>query len=168
MLKALCIIIGTFGPAKECQKNLELDKHLTSISASTLKEVLKQSHIQLFGVPASINRINMAWAQIALENGRGRFVYNYNLGNIGTHATKYIRPFYKVATSRFRSFLSFKEGAKAYWQLLYNNCPITLKVFDTGDVKASAISLKRCNYYEADLDFYYHNMRSLFVQANKL
>lgn len=168
MIKAICLILGTFGSAKECSKHLELDKLQTSVSEIELKNVLKDTHYSIFHNFPSENRINMAWAQIAIENGRGKYVYNYNLGNIGTYANKYSKPFYKVAGSRFRAFFSIKEGAKAYWSYLKEKCKIALFQFDTGNVKESASSLKRCNYYKSDLDTYYVSMQSLFVHANKL
>lgn len=167
MIKALCIIIGTFSPTKECAKNLEMNKLQTSIEVQELKDVLQEAHLDIFGKPASINRINMAWAQIAIENGKGKLVYNYNLGNIGAHATKNTKPFYRVAGSKFISFLSFKEGAKSYWKFFKNKCRGSLAYFDLGDTKNSARMLKNCNYYESDVDFYYLNMRSLFVEISK-
>lgn len=167
MIKALCIILGTLSHSKECAKNLEMKKNQTSISASALKQVLQESHIEVFGEKANINRINMAWAQIALENGKGKLVYNYNLGNIGAHATKNTKLFYRVADSKFRSFLSFREGAKNYWKILKNRCPGSLRYFSFGDVKSAATMLKTCNYYESDLDLYYKNMNSLFKESFK-
>ncbi len=168
MIKSLCIILGTFGPAKECDKNLELKKTQTSIQVSSLKEVLRDTHVEVFGDSASVAKINMAWAHIAIENGRGKLVYNYNLGNIGTHATKATVPFYKVAGSRFRSFLSFKEGARTYWKLLKNKCRIALFYFNAGDAKSAAFSLKNCGYYVSDAQEYYMGMQSLFVETSKI
>jgi hypothetical protein len=167
MIKALCIIIGTLSPAKECAKNLEMKKNQTSIEVSELKEVLQESHIEVFGTKANVNKINMAWAQIALENGKGKLVYNYNLGNIGAHATKNTKPFYRVAGSKFISFLSFKQGAKTYWKVLKNRCPGSLSYFSSGDVKSAATMLKNCNYYESDLDSYYFSMNSLYKESFK-
>lgn len=167
MIKALCIILGTLSPTKECAKNLEMKKNQTSIEVYALKKVLQESHIEVFGNKANLNKINMAWAQIALENGKGKFVYNYNLGNIGAHAIKNTRPFYRVADSKFRSFLSFKEGAKNYWTYLKNKCPGSLNYFNTGDVKSVVTILKKCNYYESDVDLYYLNMNSLFKESFK-
>ena len=120
MIKSLCIILGTFGPVEECSANFEIKKHQTPIQEEKLKEVLKETYLEVFDKPASKNTVNMAWSQIALENGKGKLVYNYNLGNIGAHVNHATRAYYKVASSRFRSFLSFHEGARNYWKVIKN------------------------------------------------
>lgn len=168
MIKTICIVLATLGATIECPDSLEMIKKKTPIQELELKTILQESHLQVFGKPGSINRINMAWAQIAFENGRGKLVYNHNLGNIGTHVRKSIKPYYKVADSRFISFLSFKEAATAYWQVLKNNCPGSLKSFDLGDPKSSSIMLKKCKYYTLDSETYFFSLNSLFSYSFKV
>lgn len=168
MIKTICIVLVALGSSVECPESLEMIKKKTPIQELELKKILQESHLQVFSKPASVNRINMAWAQIAFENGRGKLVYNHNLGNLGTHVRKSIKPYYKVADSRFIYFFSFEEAATAYWKVLKNKCPGSLKSFDLGDAKNSSIMLKKCKYYTADTESYYFSLNSLFLDSFKI
>ena len=167
MIKIICMVLLAFTTSNKCSKSLETKKYLTPISEIDLKSVLYETHIEVFNTKPSIHKVNMAWAQIAIENGRGNLVYNYNLGNIGIRGSKARKPFYQVAGRGFQAFASFKDGAKTYWSLLKNKCKGSLHYFNLGDVKSSALTLKRCNYYELDVDSYYKSMNSLFIQTSK-
>lgn len=167
MIKAICLILALLDSPMVCPVNLETKKFKTPIEEIELKQVLQETHLEVFGQPASKNKINMAWAQIAFENGRGKLLYNYNLGNIGAHATKSTVPYYRVADSRFRSFFSFKEGATIYWQTLKNRCPGSLLYFNLGDARNSSVQLKNCRYYTADLEAYFLSLNSLFSESSR-
>jgi hypothetical protein len=148
-------------------KKLRVKKILTEISETDLKELLAKTHLEVFNKPASDKRIHMAWAQIAFENGRGKKVYNYNLGNIGGHPTTPVLPYYRVAGSRFRSFESFEEGAKFYWQHLKERCSGALPYFDLGDPYTASIALGKCGYYRSDVEHYLKNLSSLYFESYK-
>ena len=105
----------------------------------------------------------MSWAHVALENGQGKYIYNYNLGNIGVGK---LQPYYKVAGSKFRAFSSFEEGGKAYWTHLKNKCQAALSNFDWADISKVIIHLKKCGYYEVSSEHYQKLMNSLFWQAH--
>lgn len=155
-------------PAKDISlNNLKNKKFLTEINEEELKEVLAKAHIAVFHKPASAKRIHMAYAQIAFENGKGKKVYNYNLGNIGGNYKSPTEPYYKVAGSRFKSFNSFYEGAIDYWLHLKSRCSMSLNYFDAGDPYTASISLKNCGYFRADLKFYQKNLSSLYYQSIK-
>lgn len=148
-------------------KQLKVKKSQTIIDEQTLKNILIKTHLEVFNKPASSNRIHMAWAQIAFENGRGIKVYNYNLGNIGGEPVKPTKPYYKVAGSRFRSFNSFEEGARYYWSHLKERCSSSLHYFDNGDPYTAGLSLGRCGYYRSAIDFYQKNLASLYYESYK-
>lgn len=148
-------------------KKLKVKKIKTTIEEDALKQVLRESHVDIFNKPASEYRIHMAWAQIAFENGRGKKVYNYNLGNVGGNPEKPIRHYYMVAGYRFRSFQNFKDGARCYWQILKERCSGSLKFFDAGDPYTASLYLRRCGYYRADIDHYSKNLSGLFFESYK-
>ena len=58
-------------------------KVATPISQDQLFDVLEASHVRVFGNLPKASKLTMAWAQVSLENGRGKYVYNNNIGNIG-------------------------------------------------------------------------------------
>ena len=148
-------------------KKLKVKKVKTVIEEEELKQVLRESHIDIFNKPANENKIHMAWAQIAFENGRGKKVYNYNLGNVGGNPEKPIRHYYMVAGYRFRSFQNFKDGARCYWQILKERCSGSLKFFDAGDPYTASLYLRRCGYYRADVGHYSKNLSALFFESYK-
>lgn len=155
-------------PITETDSNkLKVKKVKTIISDEELKQVLDEAHMDVFHEQASESRINMAWAQISFENGRGKQVYNYNLGNVGPNPIKPKRPYYVVAGYKFRSFKSFKDGARCYWITLKERCSGSLKFFDAADPFTASLSLQRCGYYRADLDHYSKNLSSLFWTMHK-
>jgi len=134
----------------------------TKLSPIQVAETLKETHYLVFKKYPSSTRLAMAWAQIALENGRGDNIYNHNLGNIGS-GQKQLH--YKVARSRFRSFYSSQEGGVAYWNLLKERCPIALLSFNWGDINSTSEYLRRCGYYRAEIKHYQNGMRSLYYVA---
>lgn len=131
----------------------------TPLSPIQLAETLKKTHYSVFGTYPNKSRLAMAWAQIALENGRGNNVYNHNLGNIGSGKKE---PHYKIVGVKFKSFSSFGEGGSAYWQLLQNRCPYALRSFNWGDTNATAKYLRSCGYYRANVQIYQNGMRNLY------
>lgn len=148
-------------------KKLKVPKVETQISERDLLIILRESHIEIFKKQANKARIHMAWAQIAFENGRGKKVYNHNLGNIGSHPIKPVKSYYMVSGSRFRSFKSFHDGAKYYWKIIKDRCSSSLAYFDSGDPHMASVALRRCGYYRADLEHYSKNLSSLFFESYK-
>lgn len=139
----------------------------TPLSEKEIAESLCSSHIELHGEAPSRNRLALSWAQISLENARGKKVWNNNLGNQGPfrmdqkyyHHLRYGWP--------YRSFEKPKESAKSYWQIL-GKCSMALRAFDDGNPAMAAVSLKNCNYYSNDMvDQYAKNLSSLYYEAIK-
>ena len=166
MIKTVCLILSMFSNTGECKNYLELPKYQTVVGRHELKKVLSNTHQKVFGKPANKNRIDMAWAQIAFENGRGSHIYNYNLGNIGLLNNIGTKPYYVTGGSKFLSFSSLEEGAIAYWSTLKEMCYFSLGYFDIGDSVGAANALKKCNYYRADLEVYSKNLRFLFFESS--
>jgi hypothetical protein len=144
--------------------SLRRPKILTPLSEKELMSVLKISHAKYFEFEPSKARLAVAWAQVALECGRGAKTYNHNIGNIG--ATKN-QTYYIVSTHNYRHFLTFEEGANAYWKTL-SKCSSALQAFDAGDPISAAAALKRCRYYDADENHYSKSMLNLFYRALKI
>lgn len=165
-LKAIvCSILIQLGVDAPC--GLNVDKVHTPLTQEEVAGALQEAHEDVFGCRPSPQRLAMAWAQVAFENGRGERVFNNNLGNIGSNPVKPRRPYYKLAGHRFRSFENPMAGAIAYWQTLKSRCSGSLKHFDAGDPFGAAVRLKNCGYYRTDIDHYTVNLTSLFYEANK-
>jgi hypothetical protein len=136
----------------------------TPLTEVELFLLLKNTHTDVFGFEASNARLAVAWSQTALECGRGAKVYNRNIGNIGARKNQL---YYAVATHQYRHFLSFEDGAKAYWRVL-KKCSSALNAFDSSSPMLAAAALKRCKYYDADEEHYAKTMQSLYYRALKV
>lgn len=136
-----------------------LKKELTPISKMELKMYLFTSYYEVFEKTPSINVLKTAYSQICFENGNGKLVYNYNLGNIGAKKHK---PYYKLGGSSFTSFTSHYDASVAYWKHLKNRCKYALNIFDSGNQKQVAIALKSCGYYKTDIEHYARNLETIF------
>jgi hypothetical protein len=135
---------------------------VTPIGPVQLASVLRDSHVAAFGTTPSRQRLAAAWAQIALENGHGKFIYNHNVGNV--LAYKNSQDYYIVNTRKFRAYNTFEDGAKVYWFVI-QHCQNTLRQFDAGSMTNAVEQLKRCGYFEADVDTYTRTMTSLYHHA---
>lgn len=140
-------------------------KVMTPIEDVELIEVLQETHIEVFGHPASRAKTAVAWGQIAFENGHGKIVFNHNLGNIGPYKG---HPYYKHGLSRFRAFVNFHEAATVYWELLRDRCSGALASFDAMDAVSTATRLRRCGYHGADIDRYAYGLGALMWVGYRL
>lgn len=136
----------------------------TPLTEVELLFLLKNSHVGVFGFEASDARLAVAWSQTALECGRGEKIFNRNIGNIGARKNQL---YYVVSTHQYRHFLTFEEGAAAYWRTL-KKCSSALNAFDSSNPILAAAALKRCRYYDADEDHYAKSMQSLYFRALKV
>ncbi len=164
----ICSLMLTFGgDPKECDSMLKVKKVNTPIGQVELLDVLRESHVRVIGVEPNEKRVTMAWAQVAFENGRGKKVFNHNLGNIGT-STPPKNSYYVVSGYQFKDFSDFQEGADAYWRTMKRMCKGALPAFDAGDPTSASIALRRCGYYRADVGHYTKNLTSLYYQGIKI
>lgn len=133
----------------------------TSLSREQLVEVLRDSHLALYGVDPTNPRLAMAWAQVAGENLHGREIYNHNIGNVEPRGNA---PYYVVQNQKYRSYDTFMDGAKEYWGVIHR-CPRALVQFDAGAPNQAAVELKRCNYYGVEVSVYANIMSQLYRLA---
>lgn len=152
-------------PAAGQPQSLKQPTVITPLSRTELLAVLRQGHREHAGVEPSRNRLAMAWAQVAGENLHGRIVYNHNLGNVGPYRPD--QPYFVIGrTHRYRHFETFVDGARAYWGTV-RSCTSAIAMFDAGLPDKAAEFLRRCGYYEADLDLYSRTMTSLYWYAQR-
>ena len=137
----------------------------TPVSQEQLVFVLEASHNRVFGKPPRASKLAMGWAQVSLENGRGKYIYNNNIGNIGP--VRKSQDYYNHLGSRgypYRSFKTLEDGADAYWKVV-KKCQVAVQAFDSGDPWQAAKALKSCNYYKAPLEDYNKNLSSLYHEG---
>lgn len=104
----------------------------------------------------------MAWAQVALENDWGRIMWNHNLGNVGPG--KDHMWYQHSPRARYRHFDNFVDGGRAYWRVV-TWCRSAMAMFDAGQPEQATENLKRCGYFEADLEPYVRGMVMLYSHA---
>lgn len=160
MINILIVLFVLYQPKYSYSIDNVQSKQLTPISQIDLMQELEKSHILVNKEIPSKNRLAAGWAQVALENGQGKFVYNYNLGNIGPLG-KFQPYYYHSNETTYRSFESFTDGGKAYWHTL-NRCKFVLTQFDNADIKGASYTLYKCKYYGADPKIYSILMEKLF------
>lgn len=150
--------------AQPTMQSLERPKVSTPLSPTRLLNVLRQAHVELRGEQPSRSRLAMAWAQVALENAQGKVMWNYNVGNVtpGKNGMWYRHS----PKARYRSFDNFVDGAKVYWRVVMW-CKAAFKMFDAGQPIIAATNLKKCGYFEADLEPYTKGLSSLYHHAIK-
>lgn len=146
--------------------NLRVKKAATPVSSKVLLQVLCESHTRLHGDPPEDNRLALSWAQVALENNRGKKVWNNNLGNQGPFRMNQEYYHHLRRGWPYRSFRSLHDSGISYWILL-QRCSAALRAFDDGDPLRAAQSLKNCNYFSSDVDGYATSLRSLYYEIRK-
>jgi len=147
----------------ECLKEKRQTKTLTPLSGVQLMHSLREGYVEMFGEQPTKQRLAMAWAQIALENGQGKYLWNHNLGNIGPGTSEqeyYVHSDYTT----YRSFDGYLNGAIAYWKHI-SRSTILFKHFNEGNPHGVAISLRNSGYYGAELEPYSKGMSELYAYA---
>lgn len=143
-------------------QRLEQQKTLTPLTEVGLLTVLRDSFYAKHGKLPSANMLASAWAQVALENAHGNVIWNHNIGNIGPGPT---HEWYKHSSlTRYRSYPSFIDGGIAYWHTV-SRCKSAFAMFNVGSIQDAGENLKRCGYFEADLEQYVRAMKSLYEYA---
>lgn len=127
------------------------EPRLTPVTEVGLARALIASHRDVFGKRVPGHRLAVAWAQVALETGRGKRVKGNDLGNVGGRLIAYKTP---------------REGAAAYWRVVAK-CKPALGYFDVGDARGAAEQLGRCGYFRADPSTYAAGMASLREDFNR-
>jgi|SRR5581483_2333254 len=155
----------TLGSAQaEPPKREHVETVKTPLTQLELLQALRDGHLKVFGSYPSKNRLAMAWGQVAFENAAGRASYNHNLGNVGPTSVDQPTYFNKGDKHWYRAFYAFDDAAAAYWRVI-KRCQPALVRFDLGNPREAAAALKRCNYFEAELEEYAPGFSSLFYYA---
>lgn len=123
----------------------------TPMSEVALATALIAGHRDALGKRVGGHRLSVAWAQVALETGRGKRVKGYDLGNVG---------------GRLISYKTARQGAQAYWQAIAK-CGPALAFFDAGDARGAAMQLGLCGYFTAAPEPYASGMVSLRESFNR-
>ena len=145
--------------------HIEEPRKLTQISEKDLAKVLNESYYNVHRKLPDENTLASAWAHVALENNRGKRVWNYNLGNIGNSPHSRPAPVYDhFGKTKYRSYTTFVSAGEAYWRVI-SKCKQAVVNFRLGYPKAAAISLKRCNYYRANEEQYSTALSSLYAEG---
>lgn len=141
----------------------EVPRVRTPISPEDLVDVLARGHHAALGEPPGEPRLRMAWAQVMLENGRGRDIICFNIGNI-TAGPAWPGPFYvehvrervqrdpdvwRDLDLRFRARRDHVDGAADYWRRIAGEYASALPLFDSGDVDGAVTELSRLRYFTA-------------------
>lgn len=127
------------------------DAPLTPVSELQLAEALIVAHRDVAKKRANGHRISVAWAQVALESGRGARTRAYNIGQIDNGKARY---------------KTLREGAQAYWRAV-GRCKSSLGYFDVGDAYGAGKSLRKCGYHRTDPEVYGEAMRKLKADFDK-
>lgn len=174
---AICIVSGIcflqpviMSQPALAQQNLtcQVPRTKTQISETEMLRVLKSSYVVLYHKEPTKNVLAMGWAQTALETGHGTLMFNKNFGNTGPRKQdiKY-EYFLTSGGGKYVSFPTFEEGATSYWTVA-RRCYHAWQAFKIGDPEEAAHALKRCNYYNPNVeDSYVKNMRHLYWHAIK-
>lgn len=142
----------------------------TILSIEEITYALKEGWFLNFNYYPTKEQLAVLWAQACLETGRGKFLRNYNFGNIkrtkdhmycqyecseiiNGKEYKYVPPHPETS---FNAYPSAVEGAKEYIQFLIQRkryLPAWEQVLK-GDPVAYCAELKKAGYFTADLNRY--------------
>lgn len=155
------------------QNMCSLQQPKTRIATTPLEILgsLIESHVNVFGYYPSPDRLAIAYAQVGLETGQGRVLWNNNIGNIDPNNGDDSQPYYihnRNGRHR-RSFETLSEGSEAYWLVVKRpKCKNAIWAFDSGSPTLAAHVLKGCHYYSSSEEDYAKVMRDLFKRAHVL
>lgn len=143
----------------------------TDVTRESFVAAAEAALAKLFGKPAQHASVALLWAQFALETGRGKSCWNYNLGNRKARpGERYVvlRTFEFVGGKRvncdanFAAFESLDEGM-ADWIELYSrqHYAAARAQLEAGDAAAFAKALHDAGYFTAPLADYQRSLVSL-------
>jgi hypothetical protein len=136
----------------------------TPVDQKQIAHILCRTHVSEFGRTPKASSLALSWAQVALENNRGKKVWNNNLGNQGPFRMDQEYYHHLRGGWPYRSFRTVDQSGESYWRII-KRCTMALHAFDFGDPRAAAAALKRCNYYTSDEEGYARVLTSLYHEA---
>lgn len=156
---------------------LERPTTLTVPTHEGWSEAMRLASCELLYSALSDDALSVCWAQWALETGRGRSCFNWNLGN---RKARRDEPFMLLRTweiidgkrvvldDRFAAFDSLEAGAADYLAfLLRPQYARAWGAFCAGDAVLAARELKRLGYYTADEGEYARGLVSLAAEFKR-
>lgn len=141
---------------------LKVKKELTPLTEVQVVSALREGHIEEFGFEPKKHRLEVATAQVFLENSRGKLIYCNNFGMIGAGRHE---KYFMISGHKMRALSSPTEGAKAYWHAIRTGHYGVLRWFDVGNVVGAAESLTKSGYHRSDPDFYKKLLSDLYPSA---
>lgn len=142
----------------------------TILTIEQITHALKEGWFMALGNYPEVNQLAVLWAQVCLETGRGKFIRNYNFGNIKkTKDHDYCQydcgewikgKFYNFVPphpeTSFNSYPSAEQGAKEYIEFLINkkNYQPAWQQVLKGDPAAYCAALKAGGYFTEPLENY--------------
>jgi hypothetical protein len=144
-----------------------VERRPTPLTELQLAEVILEGHRRVFGRRATLARIGVAWAHLALEHKKGAAIECNNFGNLtvgpDTRQPHYVRRLqertrknakaalgdWREVEMRFRAFETKEAGIEAYWRLLDRRYPGALAMFDVGNAHHAGRKLGEAGYATA-------------------
>jgi hypothetical protein len=173
---AICIVSGvcflqpivTSHVAQAKGVTTQVPRTYTPVSEVQMLHSLRISYISLYNKEPTKNILAMGWAQTALETGHGKMMSNKNFGNTGPRKQDVdYKYFITRGGGKYVAFDTFEEGAAVYWTVA-KRCFYAWEAFKIGEPEQAARALKRCNYYNPNVEeAYVKNMHHLYWHAIK-
>ncbi len=160
---------------------IKVEKKKTPASDDEVISTFINSWKSVYGSEPTKPEIAMVWSQTALETGRYKSLYNYNVGNITTSGKEYNyymnddthwddkKNKWVGHVAKFRAYNSLVEGITDYLKFLKNGrFEPAMNASKMGDPKAFSQALAKVHYYDPKGEKHYSsNMSSLFNQFMK-
>lgn len=148
----------------------------TPLSRQELVAALRSGHQVRFGAPASIHKLTLTTAHVALENAWGEAIYGYNFGNISAfgwcgdynviRVQEQVKPGkWQLVDMKFRVYSGPDNGAADYWDVMYTVFDRSFNMMDYGDPGGFALQLHNERYYTANPEVYSKSLVQVFATA---
>jgi hypothetical protein len=152
-----------------------VEKVHTPLSEVGLANALARGHEAVFGAQPTRSRLAVAWAHVALENGRGQHVYCNNFGNItgfrwqGSVYVIRVQERIEQNPDRwewrdmlFRAHGTPQAGSADYWRVMSKTYEDALPLFDAGRPYDAALKLGELVWFTETPDQYAHRMTGVY------
>lgn len=152
----------------------------TPVTITEFRDAVRTGFESVFGVTPSDAVIGIVWSQWALETGRGKSCFNYNVGNIKqfdhTKPLHMLNRVWEIVDGKrvefspphpqtwFRAYDSLGDGVVDYLSVLKRRFSRATPALLSGEPATFAEVLGACGYYTASASEYRAAMRSLHAE----